>query len=261
MSATGTSSTRPASMLASTSTTKSATATSTGTNSSARCGTSDSTASQRCVSSAGRRTRTTSTAACSTGSPRVSGREVVKLDRTAGFPLYHQLARRIEGAIETGRLPPGSTLGNEILLAKRFGVSRPTMRHAIQTLVDDGLLVRKRGVGTQVVHGPIHRPIQLTSLHDDLEKRGESPQTVVLTNDWVAAGREVAAMLSVAVGEPVLHLRRVRLARHEPLAVLENYLPNDLAGIGDADLGSKGLYQAMRDAGIRLAIAKQRIAA
>lgn len=185
----------------------------------------------------------------------------MKPDRSTDFPLYHQLACRIQRAIETGKLPPGSTLGNEILLAKRFGVSRPTMRHAIQTLVDDGLLVRKRGVGTQVVHGPIHRPVQLTSLYDDLKKRGEFPQTVVLTNEWVAAGHEIAATLCVAVGEPVLHLRRVRLSRHEPLAVLENYLPNDLAGIGDTDLSSKGLYQTMREAGIRLAVAKQRFAA
>ncbi|MGS0684496.1 GntR family transcriptional regulator [Nakamurella sp. GG22] len=185
----------------------------------------------------------------------------MKLDRSTDLPLYHQLARRIQGAIETGELPPGSSLGNEILLAQRFGVSRPTMRHAIQTLVDNGLLVRKRGVGTQVVHGPIHRPIQLTSLYDDLEKRGECPRTTVLSNEWVLARHDIAGTLSVPVGEPVLHLRRLRLAKGEPLAILENYLPGDLAGIGDTDLSAHGLYQTMRDAGIRIAVAKQRIAA
>ncbi len=185
----------------------------------------------------------------------------MRLDRSTDLPLYHQLARRIQGAIETGKLPPGSSLGNEILLAQRFGVSRPTVRHAIQTLVDNGLLVRKRGVGTRVVHGPIRRPIQLTSLYDDLAQEGESPATIVLTNEWIVARRDIASTLCVPAGEPVLYLRRLRLAGHEPLAILENYLPNDLAAIGDEDLSAHGLYQAMREAGVRMAVAKQRIAA
>ncbi len=61
-------------------------------------------------------------------------------------------------------------LGNEIALAGKFGLSRPTMRRAIQELVERGVLVRKRGVGTQVVQGPITRSVQLTSLHDDLSR-------------------------------------------------------------------------------------------
>jgi len=185
----------------------------------------------------------------------------VDLDRTSPIPLYHQLAQQLQGAIETGALTPGCRLGNEILLAQRLGVSRPTMRRAIQMLVGKGLLVRKRGIGTQVVQGPITRPVQLTSLFDDLTKGEQFPQTTVLVNQIVPASEEVATTLRVPRGQPVLHLRRLRSARHEPLAILENYLPNDLVDIGDSELSSVGLYQAMRAAGVRMPMATQRIGA
>ena len=71
----------------------------------------------------------------------------------------------------------GNQLGNEIDLAKHFGVSRPTTRRAIQELVDQGLLVRKRGIGTQLVHDEITRPLQLSSLFDDLARDNKSPTT------------------------------------------------------------------------------------
>src|SRR6478735_11425690 len=66
-------------------------------------------------------------------------------------PLYRHVALRLETAIRDGHIVPGGELGNEILLAARFEVSRATMRRAILELVDKGLLVRRRGVGTHVV--------------------------------------------------------------------------------------------------------------
>src|SRR6195952_297860 len=81
----------------------------------------------------------------------------VDLDRSSPVPLYYQVSRQIEAAIDTGELAPGDRLENEISLADRWGLSRPTMRRAIQELVDKGLLGRKRGVGTQVVDGHVTR--------------------------------------------------------------------------------------------------------
>ena len=96
------------------------------------------------------------------------------LDRSSPVPLYYQLARQLESAIEHGALGPGSLLGNEIDLAGRLGLSRPTVRQAIQSLVEKGLLVRRRGVGTQVVHSQVRRPLELSSLYDDLEAAGQT---------------------------------------------------------------------------------------
>ena len=72
------------------------------------------------------------------------------LDRSGPVPLYYQVSTRLEGAIHDGTIPAGARLENEIAIGQRLGLSRPTVRRAIQELVDKGLLVRRRGIGTQV---------------------------------------------------------------------------------------------------------------
>ncbi len=183
------------------------------------------------------------------------------LDRSSPVPLYYQVSQQIEHAISSGQLGPGARLDNEISLADQFGLSRPTMRRAIQELVDKGLLVRKRGVGTQVVHGQVTRPVELTSLFDDLARGNQAPRTTLLVNEIIPATEKVSGFLDVPVGANVLRLRRLRFANAEPLAILENYLPEDLADIGQSDLEARGLYQLMRAKGVHIRVAKQRIGA
>jgi DNA-binding GntR family transcriptional regulator len=185
----------------------------------------------------------------------------VDLDRSSPVPLYFQVAQQIEHAINEGELGPGDRLDNEISLAEKFGLSRPTMRRAIQELVDKGLLVRKRGVGTQVVHGQVTRPVELTSLFDDLTSHHQTPTTVILANEVIGASDEVAMMLAVKADSRVLHLRRLRYAHGEPLAIMENFLPQDLIALGEMDLAARGLYQLMRGKGVNIRVAKQRIGA
>ncbi len=183
------------------------------------------------------------------------------LDRSSPVPLYYQVSQQIEHAISSGQLGPGARLDNEISLADQFGLSRPTMRRAIQELVDKGLLVRKRGVGTQVVHGQVTRPVELTSLFDDLTRGRQAPRTTLLVNEIIPATEQVSGFLAVPVGSSVLRLRRLRFANAEPLAILENYLPEDLTDIGQGDLEARGLYQLMRAKGVHIRVAKQRIGA
>lgn len=135
------------------------------------------------------------------------------LDRSSPVPLYYQVSQQIEHAISSGQLGPGARLDNEISLADQFGLSRPTMRRAIQELVDKGLLVRKRGVGTQVVHGRVTRPVELTSLFDDLARGNQAPRTTLLVNEIIPASDKVAGFLDVPVGARVLRLRRLRFAK------------------------------------------------
>ncbi|MER5177206.1 GntR family transcriptional regulator [Streptomyces sp. NPDC002896] len=183
------------------------------------------------------------------------------LDRTSPVPLYYQLAQQLESAIEHGALAPGSLLGNEIELAGRLGLSRPTVRQAIQSLVDKGLLVRRRGVGTQVVHSQVKRPLELSSLYDDLEAAGQSPATRVVRNELQPASAEVAAALGIAEGSDVAVLERLRLTHGEPMAFLCNYLPAGLLQLDTAKLEGTGLYRMMRTAGITLHSARQSIGA
>jgi DNA-binding GntR family transcriptional regulator len=184
----------------------------------------------------------------------------VELDRSSPVPLYYQLAQAIEAAIRDGHLAPGDRFENELDLAKRLTLSRPTTRRAIQEIVDKGLLVRKRGVGTQVVQNPVHRRVELTSLFDDLARAGQEPTTQLLDYQVGKADDEVAAELNLASGHEIVTIQRLRSANGEPLAVMNNYLPVDLAP-EPAELENIGLYQALRARGVHIRLARQRIGA
>lgn len=177
------------------------------------------------------------------------------------MPLYFQLAQYLETAIESGAVAQGGRLDNELQLAAQLGLSRPTVRRAMQYLVDKGLLVRKRGVGTNVVHAKVRRGIELTSLYDDLARTGQRPTTKMLSNMVKPASRKVADALGLAEGTPVTAIQRLRHALDEPIALMHNYLPVTVSGLTAEALERHGLYEIMRAAGIRLHAAVQTIGA
>src|ERR1700731_980744 len=146
----------------------------------------------------------------------------IRVDRSSPVPLYFQVAQHLEQLIESGELPMGTRLENETDLADQLGLSRPTMRRAIEYLVGRGLLVRKRGIGTQVVHTKITREVELTSLYDDLAKTGRDPSTTVVSFRPGRAPDRVAATLGIAAGTPVYAFERLRYAGAEPLALMRN---------------------------------------
>jgi DNA-binding GntR family transcriptional regulator len=183
------------------------------------------------------------------------------IDRSSPVPLYFQLSQQLEEAIEQGKLLPGTLLGNEIELAGRLGLSRPTVRQAIQALVDKGLLVRRRGVGTQVVHSQVRRPLELSSLYDDLEAAGQRPATRVLKVAVIPATAEVAAALGISEDTEVRLIERLRLTHGEPIARMRNYLPLRPLEPTLEELESTGLYRLMRNAGTTLHSARQSIGA
>jgi DNA-binding GntR family transcriptional regulator len=182
------------------------------------------------------------------------------IDRSSPTPLYFQLASAIEAAINGGDLPAGSRLENEVLLAQRYGLSRPTVRRAVQELVDKGLLVRKRGVGTQVIQPHVRRSVELTSLYEDLRRAGEQPTTVVLSLERTTVPEDVAEELGLAEGADVVVLRRLRSSRGEPLALMTNYLPGRFHPT-EEELTERGLYQYLRAQAVHLRVAHQRIGA
>ncbi len=184
----------------------------------------------------------------------------VTIDKGSSTPLYIQLAQSIQAAIDTGDLKPGARIENEMSLSQRLGLARPTVRQGIQELVDKGLLVRKRGVGTQVVEGHVNRPMALTSLFDDLRASGKNPTTDVLEYRIAPADEKMATRLLLEPGAQVLELTRLRRIEGRPLALMRNVLPVKYAP-NHADLVSIGLYEALRKSGVRAAVAHQRIGA
>lgn len=183
------------------------------------------------------------------------------LDRTGPVPLYYQISSRLERAIREGVIPSGARLENEISIGVKLGLSRPTVRRAIQELVDKGLLVRRRGIGTQVVQARVSRPVELTSLHEDLSHSGIKPATRVLSLERVPADERTAQLLNITVGTVVTRIRRLRSADGTPMALLENLLPPEFADITAEHLEQKGLYEILRARGVTIKIANQTIGA
>src|SRR5215213_4725071 len=171
----------------------------------------------------------------------------IRLDHSSPVPLYHQAAQALEWAIEDGRLPRGSKLEGELDLAEQLGISRPTMRAALKQLVDKGLLIRRR--------------IALTSLYDDLKESGREPTTRVLDFEEIGCPPEVAEQLELGPDAPVLRLERLRIAGDDPIALMRNFVPVGLLGIGREDLERTGLYDLFRRAGITPHVATQRVGA
>lgn len=184
----------------------------------------------------------------------------IELDRSSPVPLYYQVAQVFEKAIMDGQLKPGDRFENELALASRLNLSRPTTRRAIQELVDKGLLVRKRGVGTQVVQTRVHRPVELTSLYDDLARAGQEPTTRVLDYSVRPATEDIAARLNLEVGAEVVMIRRLRSSAGQPLALMTNHLPVAIAPDRE-ELERAGLYQSLRSRGVHIRLARQRIGA
>jgi GntR family transcriptional regulator len=184
----------------------------------------------------------------------------VTIDRRSPVPLYHQLAEQLSNAITVGQLQPGDPFENEIAVAERLQISRPTVRRAIQELVTRGMLVRRRGLGTTVANSKVHRRFELTSLYDDLVRDGRRPQTTVLAHEVVTDERAAAA-LDLPTDASMLHIARIRHAGDTPLAVMNNWLPPVHSDLTREDLEAQGLYAALRDRGVRPVVAQQSIGA
>jgi len=184
----------------------------------------------------------------------------INLDRSSPVPLYYQMAKTIEKEIENGELIPGQRLENEIALAGRLRVSRPTARRALQELVDLGMLVRKRGVGTQVAPARVHRRVDLTSLFDDLASSGRTPTTTVLEYSVEPGTPEVSDALEIPLGGDVVTVRRLRYADGEPLALMVNQMALEIAPTSE-ELSDLGLYESLRNHGIEIHMAQQQIGA
>lgn len=184
----------------------------------------------------------------------------IVVDRESDVPLYEQIANPIEAEILSGNLAPGQLIEDEVSMATRLKVARPTARRALQELTSKGLVTRRRGVGTRVTPRYVHRPMKLSSLNEDLISAGFTPTTKVLTYEVREASEEEAEQLDVSTGEGVLAITRLRHVDDRPLALMKNLIPLDMAP-GWQELNEQGLYQCLRRRGIEVLSATQAIGA
>jgi GntR family transcriptional regulator len=180
-------------------------------------------------------------------SPR-NWKELLTADRQAKVPLYHQISENFRELIRSGRLKSGESVPSEWELSDLYGVSRLTVRRALDELVRDGLLNRRQGVGTFVASSSQAQifPSEL-SFSRNMLQIGRSPSSRVLSLQVVPATSAVAQSLELHAEAPVFQLVRIRYADGDPLMLETAFLPQQrFPDLAQADLSQGSLYDFLK---------------
>ncbi|OYT91983.1 MAG: GntR family transcriptional regulator [Burkholderiales bacterium PBB3] len=156
-------------------------------------------------------------------------------------PMYLQLARKLAQTIREGGYKPDEALPSERVLAETLNVSRVTARSAIDQLVEQGLIIRKRGSGNYIaplLEQPLSR---LTSFSEELERRGYTPSSRWLNRTVSVAMTDEQLTLGLSPGARVARLERLRLADDVVMAYEVSILPQSV--IADPMAVEGSLYE------------------
>ncbi|MRH43293.1 UTRA domain-containing protein [Aquibacillus halophilus] len=167
-----------------------------------------------------------------------------KLDFDTFTPLYHQLREIIIKYIESGEWKPGDKIPSELFMQKQYNISRNTVQAALDDLVKDGMLERKKGLGTFVTKPKIEQSLTtFYSFSKVMKSKGLKSEDIVLNISKTKASKLVAKQLGVKTSEEVFALQRVRKANNEPIILETSYLPKSIVpDLMNYDLNEVSLY-------------------
>ena len=167
-------------------------------------------------------------------------------------PVTHKylVVRDYLAALVAGDLAEGQAIPSERALSERFGVSRMTVRQAIESLVTDGILQRERGRGTFVAPQRMDFEMRLTTFGEEMRRRGMVPSTIVLAAQTVAATPDVAGALELEPGARVHYLYRVRSADGAPMSIEQVWVPAELVPDLFASGPPESVYGVLRERGL-----------
>ena len=171
------------------------------------------------------------------------------LKQDAITPLYVQLMEELETSIRNGVYKPGDKIMTEAEMAKEYGVSLITVRKAVGSLMEKGLVVRKQGKGTFVTKPKYSRNMKkLQSFTEMCEQMGVKPGAQVLENRLIMADKKVA------------YISRLRLADGEPVQVEKSYFPLKYAFLLEEDLNNGSMFECLKEkAGAKVASSEKMI--
>jgi GntR family transcriptional regulator len=148
----------------------------------------------------------------------------VILPHTA-IPKYYQLAGILQRKIEAGEWSPRSPIPSERQLEQLYNVSRPTIRQAIEYLIQQGLLYREHGRGTYVSPEKLQKGLrELTSFTEDLVQRGITPGQIIRSIEQVVPSASILQRLELPPERPVTRIDRVRLGNGVPIGLQTSYI-------------------------------------
>lgn len=170
------------------------------------------------------------------------------INKNSPVPIYHQLEEYIKQQIENGLLKEEEVIPSEREFAERFQISRMTVRQAINNLVADGYLNRKKGRGTFVSKKKVEQELQgMTSFTEDMLSRGMKPSSKLLSFKIIQADKKTALDLKINENDPIYKIKRIRLADGAPMALETAYVPvNIVPGLTEEN-SNLSLYQYIEE--------------
>ncbi len=174
-------------------------------------------------------------------------------DSASSVPAYQRISQAIADQIAAGDLKPGEQLPSERQLGEAFGASRMTVRQAMRTLSERGLIETRSGLGSFVGRQVHEQPIStLSGFTEAMRRVGRASSSIVLSAGSATASLEAARALEIPQGSPVHRLVRVRLVDSVAIAIETTDIPVDVLPnlFSLADFGSASLYSVLRLNGI-----------
>lgn len=184
------------------------------------------------------------------------------IDKKSIIPIYYQMIQFIRRQVENHFWNEDDIIPSERELCEKNGISRMTVRQAIESLVSEGILYRKKGIGTFVARQKVDQVlVKPTNFTADMLSIGMKPSSKTLRCGILAATKEIAKMLKINEGDSVIELCRLRLADDKPMAVEQAFILKDAAqSILNTPMDNKSLYTVLKDeCGLTVVLAKQTI--
>ena len=168
------------------------------------------------------------------------------IDKKSPIPVYYQLKNIVLDKIKNGEYPEGSLIPSERDLGENLGISRMTVRQALNQLVSEGVLYREKGKGTYVSKSKIVQR-NIMSFSETVRKKGLVPSTNVLEFARITDRSDINEMLDLNVNEGLYFFKRLRLANDLPIAIEEVFIPEKYCpNLEKHDLKSS-LYELLKD--------------
>jgi GntR family transcriptional regulator len=168
----------------------------------------------------------------------------IKLNYKSHTPLYIQIEDQIRTEIKNPDYKQGKKLPNEVDLAKQLGVSRSTMRQAINKLVYDGLLVRRKGVGTVVADIASSMAVNWLSFSQEMKAKGIIVKNYETFVGWVKPPEDIYMFFNIKDDQKILKLERLRGNKDRPFVYFISYFNPRIGLTGNEDF-SRPLYEIL----------------
>ena len=168
------------------------------------------------------------------------------INKEIGIPYYYQLKQFIINEIESNRWKSGQQILPEMKICEILGISRTVVRQAIQELVNEGYIIKKKAKGTFVAEPKINENLvqRLMGFYEDMTARGFKVKNDILKQEVIEAPKKIANFLNLRKNEKVIVISRLRRLNNEPVVLDTTYIPYKMCpDLLDEDMTNKSLYE------------------